>query len=114
MKLSFINILIIFKKFNAYKQGVPTRGAIILDPGMEHCLLLRGYKSNGTWGFPKGKVNENESDLDCAVREVYEETHEVKLQPDGINVQYARSGDAKGGFKVNLKSEIVLSNPMKA
>jgi len=64
----------IVKKFNAYKQGVPTRGAIILDPGMEHCLLLRGYKSNGTWGFPKGKVNENESDLDCAVREVYEET----------------------------------------
>jgi ADP-ribose pyrophosphatase YjhB (NUDIX family) len=26
------------------------------------------------WGFPKGKRNYNESDIDCAVREFYEET----------------------------------------
>jgi len=25
------------------------------------------------YGFPKGKINENESDIECAIREVYEE-----------------------------------------
>ena len=27
-----------------------------------------------TWGFPKGKLEEGESDIDAAVRELYEET----------------------------------------
>ena len=27
-----------------------------------------------SWTFPRGKVNENESELACACREVYEET----------------------------------------
>ncbi len=30
--------------------------------------------SEPEWGFPKGKRNYNESDIDCAVREFYEET----------------------------------------
>ncbi len=29
----------------------------------------------GDWGFPKGKVEEDERDEECAVREVAEETH---------------------------------------
>lgn len=50
------------------------RGAIILDPSMEKCLLVRGYKKDSSWGFPRGKVSKNESDTQCAIREVYEET----------------------------------------
>lgn len=64
----------ILSQFNAYKLLVPVMGAIIMDEEMEHCLLLRGVKSSSSWGFPKGKVDENEADINCAVREVLEET----------------------------------------
>ena len=37
-------------------------------------LLVQGYWSRTSWGFPKGKVNEEEPPHVCAVREVYEET----------------------------------------
>ena len=64
----------ILAQFNAYKSLVPVMGAIILDQEMEHCLLLRGVKNSASWGFPKGKVDQDEADIDCAVREVREET----------------------------------------
>lgn len=34
------------------------------------CVLVKGWKSSAGWGFPKGKVNENEDEAFCAVREV--------------------------------------------
>eukprot|EP00064_Thunnus_orientalis_P018288 superscaffoldBa00004166_g18384 len=37
-------------------------------------LLVQGYLAKSGWGFPKGKVNEDEAPHDCAVREVMEET----------------------------------------
>ena len=36
--------------------------------------MVRGWKSNSGWGFPKGKINQGEREYDCAVREVFEET----------------------------------------
>ncbi|KAK9462374.1 Dcp2, box A domain-containing protein [Lipomyces oligophaga] len=63
-----------FADFMQYKFRVPVRGAIILDKSMDHCLLVRGWKSSAGWGFPKGKINQNEADEACAVREVIEET----------------------------------------
>jgi mRNA-decapping enzyme subunit 2 len=38
------------------------------------CVLVKGWKSSAAWGFPKGKINQQESERDCAVREVLEET----------------------------------------
>lgn len=64
----------IFQAFNAYKQTIPVRGAIMLDPRMEKCLLVRGYRKEASWGFPKGKLSKDETDDQCAVREVLEET----------------------------------------
>lgn len=64
----------IYQAFNAYKRTVPVRGAILLDPTMEKCLLVRGYKKHAGWGFPRGKLSANETDSQCAVREVIEET----------------------------------------
>ncbi|KAL3162388.1 hypothetical protein ABBQ32_010064 [Trebouxia sp. C0010 RCD-2024] len=64
----------IYWRFNAYKQTIPTMGAIILDPTMEKCLLVRGWRSVDGWGFPTGKINKDEADDACAVREVLEET----------------------------------------
>lgn len=59
----------IYYRFNAYKQTIPTMGAIILDPSMERCLLVRGWRSVDGWGFPTGKINKDEADDACAVRE---------------------------------------------
>mmetsp|Transcript_25751 Transcript_25751/g.48836 ORF Transcript_25751/g.48836 Transcript_25751/m.48836 type:complete len:321 (-) Transcript_25751:120-1082(-) len=64
----------IYKNFNAYKQAVPTHGAIILNPKMDKVLLVQGYSKNASWGFPKGKVNKDEEPSTCAIREVLEET----------------------------------------
>ncbi|KAL3865742.1 hypothetical protein ACJMK2_043102 [Sinanodonta woodiana] len=71
--------------FKSYKMSVPTYGAIMLDPDMKYCLLVQGFYTKASWGFPKGKINAEESPEDCAVREVLEETgFDVKdlLKPD--------------------------------
>jgi 8-oxo-dGTP pyrophosphatase MutT (NUDIX family) len=36
------------------------------------CVLVKGWKSSSGWGFPKGKINEDEPPVHCAIREVYE------------------------------------------
>ncbi|XP_028318306.1 m7GpppN-mRNA hydrolase-like [Gouania willdenowi] len=64
----------VLEQWKEYKMGVPTYGAIILDESMENVLLVQGYLAKSGWGFPKGKVNEDEAPYDCAVREVMEET----------------------------------------
>eukprot|EP00058_Branchiostoma_floridae_P010446 XP_002595934.1 hypothetical protein BRAFLDRAFT_98536 [Branchiostoma floridae] len=37
-------------------------------------LLVQGYLAKASWGFPKGKVNKDEPEDTCAIREVLEET----------------------------------------
>ena len=63
-----------YEEFLAYKVRVPVRGAILLDQSMEKVVLVRGWKKGASWSFPRGKINKDEKDLDCAIREVYEET----------------------------------------
>lgn len=61
-------------EFLKYKQSVPVCGAIILNEPLTKCLLVKGWKSRSTWGFPKGKIDYEEDKYDCAIREVFEET----------------------------------------
>ncbi|THV04962.1 DCP2-domain-containing protein [Dendrothele bispora CBS 962.96] len=63
-----------FHNFMLYKTRVPVCGAIMLNESWEKCLLVKGWKSSSGWGFPKGKINEDEPTSSCAVREVLEET----------------------------------------
>lgn len=81
-----------FSQFLAYKTRVPVRGAILLNEAMDHVLLVKGWKKNANWSFPRGKINKDEKDLDCAVREVYEETgYDIKgagLVPDESEAKY--------------------------
>jgi mRNA-decapping enzyme subunit 2 len=63
-----------YEQFLAYKTRVPVRGAIMLNHDMTHAVLVKGWKKGAKWSFPRGKINKEESDLDCAVREVWEET----------------------------------------
>ncbi|KAI4275828.1 MAG: hypothetical protein L6R38_005793 [Xanthoria sp. 2 TBL-2021] len=79
-----------FEEFLAYKTRVPVRGAIMLNQDMDQVILVKGWKKGANWSFPRGKINKDESDLACAVREVYEETgYDVKAAglvgaPDGM------------------------------
>lgn len=63
-----------FSEFLAYKTRVPVRGAIMLNEAMDQVVLVKGWKKGANWSFPRGKINKDEKDLDCAIREVYEET----------------------------------------
>lgn len=57
-----------------YKRSIPVRGLILLNEAMDSVLLVRGITSGSQWMFPRGKINQGEDDLDCAIREVAEET----------------------------------------
>ena len=63
-----------FEEFLQYKTRVPVRGAILLNETMDSTVLVKGWKKNASWSFPRGKINKDEDDLDCAIREVWEET----------------------------------------
>ena len=64
----------ILSKWKEFKHAVPTNGAIILDETLRYVLLVQGFWAKASWGFPKGKVVEEESEAQCAIREVLEET----------------------------------------
>lgn len=71
-----------------YKTRVPVCGAIMLNDTWEKvsgprleltwpvltfarkCILVKGWKSSAGWGFPKGKINQDEEPHKCAAREV--------------------------------------------
>ncbi|KAG0342599.1 mRNA-decapping enzyme subunit 2 [Podila horticola] len=63
-----------FANFMEYKIRVPVCGAIILNESMDKCILVKGWVAKSCWGFPKGKINQDEPDTLCAIREVWEET----------------------------------------
>ncbi|CAG9539833.1 unnamed protein product [Cercopithifilaria johnstoni] len=63
----------VMEEWRIYKSGVPTYGAALLDNSLNYVLLVQGYFAKNSWGFPKGKVNEEEEAMACASREVMEE-----------------------------------------
>ena len=63
-----------FADFMRYKTRVPVCGAILLNVQMTHCVLVKGWKPSSAWSFPKGKINLDERQHLCAIREVLEET----------------------------------------
>lgn len=71
-----------FEEILNYKglQQEKSCGAVIFRNKDEHTeFLLIQSKDNSYWGFPKGHVEEMESEIDTAIREVYEET--------GLNIE---------------------------
>ena len=68
---------------NSFPQTVPVMGAIMLSPGLDKCLLVKSWGSNGAWGFPRGKIATAETDAECAVREVRCQTLKVYVKAQG-------------------------------
>lgn len=81
-----------YEEFLAYKTRVPVRGAIMLNEEMDQAVLVKGWRKGAKWSFPRGKINKEEKDLDCAIREVYEETgfdiRAAGLVPPEENAKY--------------------------
>ncbi|KAI8354003.1 hypothetical protein BD560DRAFT_438456 [Blakeslea trispora] len=63
-----------YADFMQYRFRIPVCGAIILNTTLDKCLLVKGWSSKSGWGFPKGKINQDEEYDCCAAREVLEET----------------------------------------
>lgn len=86
------NHTLAFEEFLQYKTRVPVRGAIMLNEAMDSTVLVKGWKKGANWSFPRGKINKDEDDLECAIREVYEETgfdiHAAGLVPADRNVKF--------------------------
>lgn len=60
-----------------YNKKVPSKGVILLNDQLTKCLMVQPWKGE-KWTFPRGKINEGETEVECAKREAWEET--------GINV----------------------------
>jgi len=61
------------QEFRGYMKQIPVFGAILLNKSMDSIVLVQSWGGK-SWGFPKGKINQGEAPIDCAIREVYEET----------------------------------------
>lgn len=77
----------IMEAFRAFKKNVPVMGGILLDQDMQRVLLVKGWKNSACWGFPRGKIHKNETDAQCAVREVGKSTHPPSCVCAGQAVQ---------------------------
>ena len=60
------------KKFSGYKSLVPVRGVALFDKTLTKVLLVQGIESR-SWSFPRGKIEQDETDVQAAVREAMEE-----------------------------------------
>lgn len=59
-------------QINTYYKKRKKAGVFIYDPNSKKILLVQSR--GNLWGPPKGGVNQNETERNCAVREVKEET----------------------------------------
>lgn len=59
-------------QYDSYKRNIPVRGGILLNRTLDKVLLVSNFAMKN-YGFPKGKINECETDEECAAREVLEE-----------------------------------------
>ena len=78
-----------FNKFNKLKKGVYIKFNQKLRFKIKLDDILSNSKSKWSepeWGFPKGRRNLKENDLNCAIREFNEETNYMKDDYDLINI----------------------------
>ncbi|CAH8551148.1 unnamed protein product [Schistosoma turkestanicum] len=62
-----------FVEWKKYRGSTATGSMIIIDEHYKMILLVQGFYGN-RWSLPGGKINQDESLVDCASREVMEET----------------------------------------
>ena len=56
------------RRWREYKIRIPCYGCIILNEDNTKAILVKGWKASSGWSFPKGKINKDEKEEDCAAR----------------------------------------------
>ena len=70
------------KIYNNYKRRSNKKAGMFIYDKKEDKILLVQSRGN-LWGPPKGTLEDNERDVDCAFREVFEEVG-LKIEPNEI------------------------------
>ena len=68
------------------REVVKTAGTIVFNEKNEVLLLNHVKKEGGRYGFPAGKFEKNENSLECAVRELEEETDLVACMREMVEL----------------------------
>ncbi len=91
--------------FKSYRPPyMKVYGCICISP-KNRMILVRGAKT-GIWSFPKGHLKSNETSLQCALRELDEETS-ITLPSDQANIGYRKLTNG-GYFVFEMASEVTL------
>ncbi|CAE7669185.1 DCP2, partial [Symbiodinium pilosum] len=101
-----------FRDWRQKRLAQPRCGAVILDESLEKCLMVQAHSSN-LWFFPSGKLEENETEVQGAIREVWEEigldiTHRVDER------QYLKAIVPDNGRAIPVKLFVLVGLPEKA
>ncbi|GAA6015193.1 hypothetical protein JCM10207_003638 [Rhodosporidiobolus poonsookiae] len=99
----------IWTSFMAYKERVPVCGAIMISEYWDKVLLVKGWNKGASWSFPRGKINKQEPEAMCAVREVLEETGfdlTDYFPPHQLHPSYA--GEEEGVERIPYYVELVI------
>eukprot|EP00656_Telonema_subtile_P052902 TRINITY_DN749_c0_g1_i1.p1 TRINITY_DN749_c0_g1~~TRINITY_DN749_c0_g1_i1.p1 ORF type:complete len:316 (+),score=77.09 TRINITY_DN749_c0_g1_i1:183-1130(+) len=83
------------KRYVKMQEHRPVCGSILFDPTLKQVLMVRGKCKGCPLGFPKGKLEPEESLLSCAMRETLEET--------GVNCSAVLSEEACVTLRLNRK-----------
>jgi 8-oxo-dGTP pyrophosphatase MutT (NUDIX family) len=95
-----------FLRDNRTMKETQSAGGIVLNPRGEVALVRNG-PGKPWWGFPKGHLDEGESKLEAARREVTEETGIDQLELIGDLSSYVRyKGKPGGGDDMSERKEI--------
>jgi mRNA-decapping enzyme subunit 2 len=80
----------LWKEYKLYKSQIPSYGALIFNKTRDKLLFILYHNPRDRiprkLDFPKGKVDQGEEDLECSLREIYEETGLI-LSEDQINAR---------------------------
>ena len=74
------------KKFNILKEGIYNKNVLVSLKTLHSTNKLLWYEPE--WGFPKGRRNLKETNLECAIREFEEETGISELFSGSNNIRY--------------------------
>ena len=88
---------------NQQRQTMKSAGAIIFTIKNNQILylLLKHIKTGTHWGFPKGRIEENETEKEAAIREIKEET-------GLINLKFFEGFEGKEKYSFERKTDCVI------
>jgi mRNA-decapping enzyme subunit 2 len=74
LRSQVLNVNAIYNKWQRRRAAIKTYGCILINETCDKVVLVQVVGGESRWSFPKGKIEENETEIECAVREVNEET----------------------------------------